>query len=107
MAGISISLFKSIKPSVSLTCANSSSCHFSKLRFLSLPRTRKMAPSEILDHSPEIEGPAPKVPKLHQNGEVESGEKEPAPFFRVVRLSKKAVLPSRASPLSAGYDLSR
>ncbi|KAH6785585.1 hypothetical protein C2S51_038040 [Perilla frutescens var. frutescens] len=29
-----------------------------------------------------------------------------APFMRVKRLSEKAVLPSRASPLSAGYDLS-
>ncbi|PHU09923.1 Deoxyuridine 5'-triphosphate nucleotidohydrolase [Capsicum chinense] len=27
-------------------------------------------------------------------------------FFRVKKLSDKAVLPSRASPLSAGYDLS-
>lgn len=66
-----------------------------------------MAPPGTQDHSPEIKEPAPKVPKLHQNGAVESAEKEPAPFFRVVRLSEKAVLPSRASPLSAGYDLSR
>ncbi|KAG4920439.1 hypothetical protein AAZX31_18G048300 [Glycine max] len=29
-----------------------------------------------------------------------------ATFFRVKKLSDKAVLPSRASPLSAGYDLS-
>ncbi|KAL1534873.1 dUTP diphosphatase [Salvia divinorum] len=32
--------------------------------------------------------------------------REVAPFLRVKRLSEKAVLPSRGSPLSAGYDLS-
>ncbi|KAG6399602.1 hypothetical protein SASPL_141083 [Salvia splendens] len=31
---------------------------------------------------------------------------EVAPFLRVKRLSEKAILPSRGSPLSAGYDLS-
>ncbi|KAL1534859.1 dUTP diphosphatase [Salvia divinorum] len=31
---------------------------------------------------------------------------EVVPFLRVKRLSEKAVLPSRGSPLSAGYDLS-
>ncbi|KAG6406417.1 hypothetical protein SASPL_134017 [Salvia splendens] len=32
--------------------------------------------------------------------------REVAPFLRVKRLSEKAILPSRGSPLSAGYDLS-
>ncbi|KAG2666637.1 hypothetical protein I3843_15G071500 [Carya illinoinensis] len=31
---------------------------------------------------------------------------EPNSYFRVKKLSKKAILPSRGSPLSAGYDLS-
>ncbi|XP_047967302.1 deoxyuridine 5'-triphosphate nucleotidohydrolase [Salvia hispanica] len=31
---------------------------------------------------------------------------EVVPFLRVKRLSEKAILPSRGSPLSAGYDLS-
>ncbi|KAL9316430.1 hypothetical protein ACSQ67_017431 [Phaseolus vulgaris] len=47
--------------------------------------------------------PSPKIPKLHQNDDVSSTP----PFLRVKKLSDKAVLPSRASPLSAGYDLSR
>ncbi|KAL6212918.1 hypothetical protein ACLB2K_018133 [Fragaria x ananassa] len=45
--------------------------------------------------------PAPKIAKLHQNGDVSETS-----FFRVKKLSEKAVLPSRGSPLSAGYDLS-
>ncbi|CAH9062624.1 unnamed protein product [Cuscuta europaea] len=53
--------------------------------------------------SPEISEPTLKIPKLdhHQNGAV-SG----SPYFRVKKLSEKAVLPSRGSPLSVGYDLS-
>ncbi|KAK7372261.1 hypothetical protein VNO80_05636 [Phaseolus coccineus] len=46
--------------------------------------------------------PSAKIPKLHQNDDVSSTP----PFLRVKKLSDKAVLPSRASPLSAGYDLS-
>lgn len=55
------------------------------------------------NNSPEIKEPATKVPKLHENGVSEN----PMSFFRVKKLSEKAVLPSRGSPLSAGYDLSR
>ncbi|PKI34289.1 hypothetical protein CRG98_045340 [Punica granatum] len=65
-----------------------------------------MAQPEMQNHSPEVKEPVPKVPKLHQNGVDEPADKEPAPFFKVVRLSEKAILPSRGSPLSAGYDLS-
>ncbi|OIW02617.1 hypothetical protein TanjilG_24068 [Lupinus angustifolius] len=50
----------------------------------------------------EIQEPLPKIPKLHQNGDVSSD----TPLLRVKKLSDKAVLPSRGSPLSAGYDLS-
>ncbi|KAJ0248348.1 Deoxyuridine 5'-triphosphate nucleotidohydrolase [Hirschfeldia incana] len=45
--------------------------------------------------SPDVKEPAAKLQKL------DSG-----PFFKVKKLSEKAVLPTRGSPLSAGYDLS-
>lgn len=54
--------------------------------------------------SPEIKEPTPKIQKIDENG-VHSTR--PAHFFRVKKLSEKAILPSRGSPLSAGYDLSR
>lgn len=50
---------------------------------------------------------SPKVQKLtHDNGESENVSKS-SMLLRVKKLSEKAVLPSRASALSAGYDLSR
>ncbi|XAR64434.1 dUTP diphosphatase [Bertholletia excelsa] len=52
----------------------------------------------------EILEPSPKIPKLGQNGVAPN--LAAVPFLRVKKLSEKAVLPSRASPLSAGYDLS-
>lgn len=56
------------------------------------------------NQSPEIKEPTSKIRKLaHENGVSPA----PGPFFRVKKLSDKAILPSRASPLSAGYDLSR
>ncbi|CAA6657587.1 unnamed protein product [Spirodela intermedia] len=49
-------------------------------------------------------GPVPKLQKLLH---VESnGASEDVPLLRVKRLSENAVLPSRGSPYSAGYDLS-
>ncbi|XP_057808195.1 deoxyuridine 5'-triphosphate nucleotidohydrolase-like [Salvia miltiorrhiza] len=42
----------------------------------------------------------------NHNGVSDAKPTAIAPFLRVKRLSEKAVLPSRASPLSAGYDLS-
>lgn len=61
----------------------------------------KMSKNQI--NSPEIKEPSPKIQKLDhpQNGDVPG-----IPFFRVKKLSENAVVPSRASPLSAGYDLS-
>ncbi|KAG6530907.1 deoxyuridine 5'-triphosphate nucleotidohydrolase-like [Zingiber officinale] len=47
---------------------------------------------------------SPKIPKLSENGGLH--RKIHLPLLRVKKLSDKAVLPSRASPLSAGYDLS-
>ncbi|XWS21073.1 hypothetical protein CRYUN_Cryun30bG0023800 [Craigia yunnanensis] len=72
----------------------------------SLSRSLTMAQAEQLNNSLEIKEPSPKVPKLGQNGvhEVTQG---PISLLRVKKLSEKAVLPSRGSPLAAGYDLSR
>ncbi|XP_022144283.1 deoxyuridine 5'-triphosphate nucleotidohydrolase [Momordica charantia] len=56
--------------------------------------------------SSEVNEPSPKVPKLaHENGESEKISSL-STLLRVKKLSEKAVLPSRASALSAGYDLS-
>ncbi|KAL4570982.1 hypothetical protein LXL04_017731 [Taraxacum kok-saghyz] len=53
--------------------------------------------------NPEIEEPAPKVQKIDDlNGN--SGHQ--SPLFKVKKLSEKAILPERGSPLAAGYDLS-
>ncbi|XP_010539067.1 PREDICTED: deoxyuridine 5'-triphosphate nucleotidohydrolase [Tarenaya hassleriana] len=52
--------------------------------------------------SPEVKEPTPKIQKLDQNG-VHGGSEA---YFKVKKLSDKAVVPKRASPLSAGYDLS-
>ncbi|XP_065880458.1 deoxyuridine 5'-triphosphate nucleotidohydrolase [Euphorbia lathyris] len=68
-------------------------------------RFNSMAQAEIQNDRPEIAEPAPKIPKLEQNG-VQHASDTPISFFRVKKLSENAVLPSRASPLSAGYDLS-
>lgn len=105
MAGTSISLYKPVRPLI-LQNSNDRSSKYLQLCHLPLARSGIMAQPETHDHSPENYEPAPKVPKLHQNGTAGFVE-ESAPFFRVVRLSEKAILPSRASPLSAGYDLSR
>lgn len=60
------------------------------------------------NHIPEIQEPSAKIQKIHDhNGVSEAKPTAIAPFLRVKRLSEKAVLPSRGSPLSAGYDLSR
>ncbi|CAL0317740.1 unnamed protein product [Lupinus luteus] len=58
--------------------------------------------STINTNGSEVQEPLPKIPKLHQNGDVSAD----TPFLRVKKLSDKAVLPSRGSTLSAGYDLS-
>ncbi|KAL8477062.1 hypothetical protein ACS0TY_029396 [Phlomoides rotata] len=52
------------------------------------------------ENQTEISEPSPKIQKIHENGISEI-----TPFLRVKRLSEKAIYPSRASPLSDGYDL--
>lgn len=74
--------------------------------FASRCRFSRMAQAEVQNNSPEIKEPLLKIPKLQQNGVHEVSE-TPVALFRVKKLSEKAILPSRASPLSAGYDLSR
>ncbi|WCJ35165.1 Deoxyuridine 5'-triphosphate nucleotidohydrolase [Euphorbia peplus] len=64
-----------------------------------------MAQPENQIDRPEIEEPTLKSPNLHQNG-VHHASDPPISYFRVKKLSENAVLPSRGSPLSAGYDLS-
>lgn len=66
----------------------------------------RMALPEMQNGSPEVQEPSPKIPKLQQNGDHEASQSS-GPLFRVKKLSEKAVLPSRGSPLAAGYDLSR
>lgn len=66
----------------------------------------------MADQNPEINGsetnePSPKIQKLEQNGVRGTPNSVTNQFLKVKKLSEKAVLPSRASPLSAGYDLSR
>uniref|UniRef100_A0A5B7C2I1 Deoxyuridine 5'-triphosphate nucleotidohydrolase n=1 Tax=Davidia involucrata TaxID=16924 RepID=A0A5B7C2I1_DAVIN len=53
----------------------------------------------------EIIEPSPKIQKLDHNG-VSEAPQHTSPLLRVKKLSEKAILPSRASLLSAGYDLS-
>ncbi|KAK2988728.1 hypothetical protein RJ640_020993 [Escallonia rubra] len=64
-----------------------------------------MAHQDPPNHSPEVQQPTPKIQKLDQNGTHKASEPS-AHYFRVKKLSDKAVLPSRGSPLAAGYDLS-
>ncbi|KHG25298.1 Deoxyuridine 5'-triphosphate nucleotidohydrolase -like protein [Gossypium arboreum] len=74
--------------------------------FSTFPRSLlTMAQADQINNSPENKEPSPKVTKLCQNGvhEVTQG---PASLLKVKKLSEKAVLPSRGSPLAAGYDLS-
>lgn len=64
-----------------------------------------MTQSEVQNNGIEVKEPSPKIPKLDHNGVHDVPQCPPSPL-RVKKLSDKAVLPSRASPLSAGYDLS-
>ncbi|CAN1163664.1 Deoxyuridine 5'-triphosphate nucleotidohydrolase, partial [Linum perenne] len=61
--------------------------------------------AEIKNGSPEVKEPSPKIPKLDHDSSVD-GPTSLSFFFKVKKLSEKAVLPTRGSPLSAGYDLS-
>ncbi|CAL5383589.1 unnamed protein product [Camellia sinensis] len=67
-----------------------------------------MAQEDPQINGSEIKESSPKSKKLEQNGF--HGDAAPKfasdPPLKVKKLSEKAVLPSRASPLSVGYDLS-
>ncbi|WOH05942.1 hypothetical protein DCAR_0625365 [Daucus carota subsp. sativus] len=64
-----------------------------------------MAQAQPHDNSPETKEPTTKIQKIDENGGGVHPTR-PAHFFRIKKLSEKAILPSRGSPLSAGYDLS-
>ncbi|KAJ7958044.1 deoxyuridine 5'-triphosphate nucleotidohydrolase-like [Quillaja saponaria] len=64
-----------------------------------------MAQPDLQNIIPETKESSPKIPKLQNNGVVQTSETG-TPLLRVKKLSELTVLPSRASPLSAGYDLS-
>ncbi|KAL7175416.1 hypothetical protein ACSBR2_029086 [Camellia fascicularis] len=74
------------------------------------PKIRKLDQNGEDPHinGSEIKEPSQKIRKLDQNGV--HGDPKPSitttPLFKVKKLSEKAVLPSRASSHSAGYDLS-
>lgn len=57
-----------------------------------------------INNIPDIEGPAPKAQKTDDR---DGSSDHQLPFFKVKKLSEKAVLPARGSSLAAGYDLSR
>ncbi|KAK2978472.1 hypothetical protein RJ640_003226 [Escallonia rubra] len=66
-----------------------------------------MAPQEDPQtHRPETQEPTPKFQKLDRQNGLHQSSPDPPLFFLVKKLSEKAVLPSRTSSLSAGYDLS-
>ncbi|KAF9620346.1 hypothetical protein IFM89_011081 [Coptis chinensis] len=56
------------------------------------------------NNSLEIQEPSPKIQKLNQQNGGSSHVF--VPFLKVKKLSENAILPSRGSSLSAGYDLS-
>lgn len=101
-AGIfgAISFFSAEIPHINLPFTFQSPCILRN--FSSTNQIPKMAENDI--NSPEIKEPSPKIQKLDK---PQNGVLLEIPFFRVKKLSENAVLPSRASPLSAGYDLSR
>ncbi|KAK6115815.1 hypothetical protein DH2020_008084 [Rehmannia glutinosa] len=99
-------IFPRFNPQVVLNPSTISKFHRNPSRKTSSLSLRMAQSAENPNRSPEIDEPLPKIQKVHENGVSESKTHEATPFLRVKRLSEKAVLPSRASPLSAGYDLS-
>lgn len=64
-----------------------------------------MAQTEMQSNGCEVMEPSPKIQKVEHDGVAENPQAF-VPYLRVKKLSDKAILPSRASSLSAGYDLS-
>ncbi|XP_028778344.1 deoxyuridine 5'-triphosphate nucleotidohydrolase [Neltuma alba] len=88
------------------TFPSSSPTRLIPFSFSSSPRRlRVMAQTEVQSNGCEVLEPSPKIQKVEHNGTTENTQTI-MPFLRVKKLSDKAVLPSRASSLSAGYDLS-
>ncbi|KAA8537640.1 hypothetical protein F0562_027248 [Nyssa sinensis] len=100
---VSFTLYKPPYPS-SQTVKNPTLCRFS-IHHSSRSRIVTMVQQDPRNIISEITEPSPKIQKLDRNG-VSDVPVHTYPLLRVKKLSEKAVLPSRASPLSAGYDLS-
>lgn len=68
-----------------------------------------MAENNPKTQSPEIKEPTTKLQKIetHENQNGNNQSFNTVSFFKVKKHSEKAVIPSRGSLLSAGYDLSR
>lgn len=64
-----------------------------------------MAQQDVQNNGHEIEEPSLKIQKLHQKV-IREVPATMIPLMKVKKLSERAVLPSRASSQSAGYDLS-
>ncbi|KAK7276153.1 hypothetical protein RIF29_17287 [Crotalaria pallida] len=94
-------LFPSSSPSFALHPLSSTNTP-SSLRFLVMAQPDSHVTTDTNTNGTDVQEPLSKIPKLHQNGDVSVG----TPLLRVKKLSDKAVLPSRGSPHSAGYDLS-
>ncbi|KAF8409948.1 hypothetical protein HHK36_002467 [Tetracentron sinense] len=85
-------------------CPSRFGCKINQFRYFFCSQTLRMTQQD-LQNSPEIKEPSLKLQKLHQNGASKVSQNL-LPLLRVKKLSEKAVLPSRATHLSAGYDLS-
>ncbi|XP_010426147.1 PREDICTED: deoxyuridine 5'-triphosphate nucleotidohydrolase [Camelina sativa] len=97
-------LFLITRPQLKLGfLCNSLNKPFTTLRFP--VSTMACVETKINNGSDAVNEPSPKIQKLDGNG-IHHGDSSPSPFFKVKKLSEKAVLPTRGSSLSAGYDLS-
>lgn len=65
-----------------------------------------MADSVVQIDISETKDSSQMITEFNLNG-ANGASLNPVAPFRVKRLTEKAILPKRASPLSAGYDLSR
>lgn len=101
-ARISLYINPTVNPYPSQLCPSTATTSFARFSFPSV----KMAQVQTAkNNSPEIKEPSPKIQKTHQNG-VSQESSNLLPFLKVKKISEKAILPSRGSSLSAGYDLS-
>ncbi|GMH22867.1 hypothetical protein Nepgr_024710 [Nepenthes gracilis] len=99
-----ILVFKAIAPPNSLHLSLNTLSVIYSFHFPSPSDSQKMADLDQQNRSPEIKERSPKIWKLNHNGAANVTQQ--FPLLRVKKLSENAILPSRASRFSAGYDLS-